>query len=228
MKKIILLSLILITMSLNAQHTLPPSSVTVTGEGIVNVIPDKALIRVSAEHSGKEATTVKQENDTAIDEVINFCKKLKIESKDLKTERINLSKNYDYQSKTYKYVANQSITIKLDDLEKYESLMQGLLNSGINRIDAVSFESSKSVQLESEARKRAMLNAKEKAVEYAAAVGQEVGLAIHISETGSGPQPPVPMYRASMAAQANIAEKQTIAPGELEIRVEVNVVFELN
>ncbi|XLS30979.1 SIMPL domain-containing protein [Flavobacteriaceae bacterium M23B6Z8] len=229
MKKIIVLVLSFITMNINAQQNSTNPTVSVTGEGIVKVIPDEALIKVSVEHTGKEAAVVKEKNDQAIDQVFNFCKSLKIEPKHIQTDRINLNKNYDYQLKKYNYVANQSITIKLKDLDKYETLMQGLLNSGINRIDNVIFASSKRKSLETEARKKAMLDAKTKAIEYATAVGQEIGKALYISETGGNLQPPQPMYRTAMSLESSnaVAARETVAPGELEIRTKVYVVFQL-
>lgn len=229
MKKIIILVLIMINMNVNAQQSFPGPSVSVTGEGIVKVIPDEALVKVSVEHSGKEAAVVKEQNDQAIDQVFKFCKSLKIEDKHIQTERINLNKNYDYQLKKYNYIANQSITIKLKDLSKYEELMQGLLNSGINRIDNVIFDASNRNSLKVETRKKAMMDAKTKASGYAAAVGQEIGNAIYISETSTNPPPPLPMYRAAMSVESNsaVAGRETVAPGELEIRSKVNVVFQL-
>ena len=213
---------------MNAQQPASTPSVSVTGEGTIKVLPDEAAVKVSAEHSGKEALTVKQENDVVINEVLKFCKSLKIEKKDIQTERVNLRKNYDYQLKTYNYVASQSITIALKDLKKYEALLQGLLNSGINRIDGVDFKTSKLEMLEKEARKKAMLNAKMKATEYAAVIGQEIGPAIQISEGENSVQPFTPVYKTSMSVQsAGLPAKESIAVGELEITAKVQVVFRL-
>ena len=79
-----------------------------------------------------------------------------IADKDVRTEYMNLSKNYDYNSKTYTFAANQSLSVKLRDLKKYEPVMKGLLDTGINRIDGVSFSSSNKEVLESQARKKAL------------------------------------------------------------------------
>jgi uncharacterized protein YggE len=229
MRRIVTILITLLTMSMNAQQQSLPSSISVTGEGIVKTLPDEAVLRVRTEHSGKEALPVKQKNDEVVNEVLKFCKSLKIESKHIQTERVNLGKNYDYQSKTYNYVANQSISITLKNLEKYEALLQGLLNSGINRIEGVDFKSSEADKLEAEARKKAMLNAKKKALDYATAIGQDVGHALHISEGGNAIPTPMPVYKAAaMSVQnTNSPARETIAAGELEIVVKVHVVFAL-
>jgi len=208
-------------------QTSPQPTVDVTGVGIVNIVPDQVTVSVRVENTGKDARLVKQLNDATISEVFSFVKSMKIDDKDIQTEYIRLSKNYEYNTKTYNYAANQSMKIKLRDLSQYEKLMNGLLQSGINRIDGVSFSSSDVKQLESVARKNAMLNAKMKATEYAGALNQTVDKAVSISEFSQG-NPSPPMYRKAMAMSDNASGGQTIAPGELEIRVTVNVRFVLN
>ena len=117
------------------------------------------------------------------------------------------------------------MTIKLEDLGSYESIMDGLMESGINRIDNVVFASSKRTELAAEARKKAVANAKMKAVEYAGVLGQEVGKAISIREN-IATAPPTPVYRA-MAMDESASGKQSIAPGEMQIAVTIYISFEL-
>lgn len=226
MKLVTTLLILVISTVMIAQSTLQPT-VDVTGVGIVNIVPDHVTVSVRVENTGKNAKSVKQLNDATVSEVLSFVKSMKIADKDIQTDYIRLSKNYEYNTKTYNYAANQSMKIKVRDLSKYEKLMNGLLESGINRIDGVSFSSSEVKQLESQARKNAMINAKMKATEYAGALNQTLGKAVSISEFSQG-NPSPPMYKRAMAMNDESAGGQTIAPGELEIRVTVNVSFVLN
>lgn len=210
---------------MNAQIE-PKPSVDVRGEGIVTIIPDQVTITARVEHTGNNPKEVKQMNDHTVNEVLQFLKQTGIDSKYVRTEYMNLSKNYDYNSKKYNYAANQSISIKLIDLSKYEMIMNGLLETGINRIDGIRFSSSKVEDLESEARIKAIQNAKQKATEYAFVLGQSIGKALHISEF-QNEATPRPMMRSAMAMDSN-SESQTMSPGEMEIKVVVNVSFELN
>ena len=150
-----------------------------------------------------------------------------IADKDVRTEYMNLNKNYDHNSKTYTFAANQSLSVKLRDLKKYEAVMKGLIDTGINRIDGVSFSSSKEESLKSEARKKAVENAKMKAQEYVSVLNQTVGKAVSISEfnNAGGPQP---MYKMAMMDSSSGGGGQTIALGEMEIKTTVNVSFLLN
>ena len=226
MKTLTTLLILTMTLSMNAQNHVQPT-VEVSGEGTVTIVPDEATITVRVENTGSDAALVKQENDKTISNVFAFLKKMKIEDKYVKSEYIRLSKNYEYNTKTYNYAANQSISIQLKDLKKYEELMNGLLQTGINRIDNVSFASSKEEGLESQARKKAIENAKMKATEYAGVLGQSIGKAVRISEFNQANTPQLMMYKSSAMREGD-SSGQTMAPGEMEISMTVNVSFILN
>jgi len=222
-----LLLVAILTTTAMAQNTLPPNTIDVTGEGIVRVVPDEVTINIRVENTGENTKTLKEQNDATINEVIKFLKKMNIADKDVKTEYMNLSKNYDYNSKTYTFAVNQALSVKLRDLSKYESVMKGLIDTGINRIDGVNFSSSQEDSLRSTARKKAVEHAQMKAREYASALNQTIGKAISISEF-SNPGEPRPMYKMAMMDSAAGGGEQTIALGEMEIKTVVNVSFLLN
>ncbi len=226
MKKILLIATILIGMTTQAQHA-NPNSINVTGEGVVTVVPDGAIVTVRVENQGSEALDVKNANDKAVSTVIKYCKDAGIKEKDVRTEYVNLNKNYNYNTKKYNYTANQTMRIKIRKLGDYDKIMGGLLASGINRIDGVQFTSSKIESLEIEARKKAVANAKRKAEEYTSVLGQSIGKALQINEQNSVSRP-MPM-RGKMMAMSAQAESSgpTIAPGELTIRTEIHIIFEL-
>jgi len=226
MKNLITFLILLISTFMTAQNN-PQPTVDVTGEGIVYVVPDEVTISVRVENTGTEVKALKTKNDRIVNDVLQTIKRMGIEDKNVQTEYVKLSKNYQHNTKTYNYSANQTISIYLKDLKKYETLMDGLMASGINRIDGISFSSSKEMELKSQARKKAIENAVMKAKEYVGVLNQTIGKAVSISEAQNYISPQ-PMYRA-MAMQAdNSAAKETLAQGEIEIRINVNVRFVLN
>ncbi|MGB8374898.1 MAG: SIMPL domain-containing protein, partial [Salegentibacter sp.] len=146
------------------------------------------------------------------------------DSKNIETDYVNLNKRYNYDDKTSTYVANQAISIKLEDLSDYEEIMRGLLENGLNRIDGVQFKSSEVEKYESEARRKAVFDAKQKATELATPLGQKIGKAVSINEVGSNNIQPV--YRMAEMKMSDSAQgQQSIAPGEMEITEKVNVSF---
>jgi len=228
MKKLFFVLAIIATTSIFAQQNIEKGMVNVTGEGVVKVEPDEVLIKSRIEHEGPSAAAVKKQNDEVVNKVIKYLKSQNIDEKDIKTEYINLNKQYDYNDKTYSYVANQAISIRLKDLEDYEKIMKGLLENGLNRIDGIQFKSSEMEKYEKEARKLAVLDAQNRAKELAQPLGQDIGKAKSISEMDYNSFQPV--YRMDAAVEMSSAKgsEQTIAPGELEIKIKVNVGFELN
>jgi uncharacterized protein YggE len=229
MKKAALILFTLFTAATQAQEIKPIPMVNVSGEGKVKVVPDQVAISVSVETKGTNATTVKKENDMKIDAVLKAIKQFNIAKEDFQTQRVSLNPNYDYEKKKHNYIATQTVVILFKDLLKYDALMDALVDTGINRIDNIEFKSSKLLQLQSDARKLAVKDAKAKADDFVSALGQKVGKAVAISDNSQNYQPPHPiMYNMkAMSADAG-AERETLAAGEMEVIVNVNVSFILD
>lgn len=223
---LILLTLFATVAEAQEQKTTLIPQISVTGEGKIKVTPDQAVVTVGVQNSGKEAAEVKRLNDETIDKVIKFLKKSGIPTTDFKTNNVSLYKNYDYEKKKYNYEANQTLAITLKDLTKYDAIMMGLNETGINSIQGVEFKSSKMEDYEKEARKKAMLNAKQKALDYVSVLGQKVGKALMISDN-SAVVYPQPMYKTMNMALTNDSgmERETLAVGEIVIDANVTVSF---
>ncbi|MFC0778770.1 SIMPL domain-containing protein [Flavobacterium sp. HJSW_4] len=230
MKKLVLfLTIMFMTMSYGQEIKQVPL-INVNGEGKVKVAPDQVCISASVETKGNNAKDVKKQNDEKMDAVLKFIKKMNIPTADFKTKQVALNPQYDYEKKKTSYNATQTVEIVVKDLAKYDELMEGLVQQGINRIDRVSFESSKLAQYQSEARKLAMKDAKVKAEEYVSVLGQKVGKAFTISDN-SQVYHPQPMYAAMRMKEADSmggAANETLAIGEIEITANVSVSFVLD
>lgn len=228
MKKLVLfLTIMFMTMSYG-QETKQIPQINVNGEGKVKVAPDQVSISATVETKGNNAKDVKKQTDEKIDAVLKFIKKMNIPTADFKTKQVALNPQYDYEKKKTSYNATQTIEILVKDLSKYDELMEGLVQQGINRIDKVIFESSKELQLQSEARKLAMKDAKAKAEDYVSVLGQKVGKAFVISDNSQiyHPQPMYSAMRMKEAADSGAAN-ETLAIGEIEITANVSVSFVL-
>ena len=229
MKKVFLILALVCMANSFAQEQKQVPMINVSGEGKVKVAPDQALISIAIETKGIKAVEVKRENDTKMDAILKFIKKSNIAQEDIQTQRISLNPNYDYEKKKYSYVATQSVQILLKDLSKYDTLMEGLVNEGINRIDNVEFKSSQLLQLQSDARKLAMKDAKGKAEDYVSVLNQKVGKVLLISDNSQVfmPQPRMYAMKSSMAMDES-APRETLAIGEIEITANVTVSFGLD
>jgi uncharacterized protein YggE len=226
MKKAVLILIVMFSTMTQAQEQKQIPQISVSGDGKVMVKPDHVIINFGVNNVGKDATEVKKLNDETVDKVVKFIKKFGIASTDFQTTNVSLNRNYDYEKKKYNYQASQSISITLKDIAKYDSLMMGLVDNGINNIDNVEFKSSKIEEYKSEARKLAMKDAKHKAEDYVSVLNQKIGKAILINDS-TQTYYPQPMYKADMmvATAAEMAPRETIAVGQIEVTATVSVSF---
>lgn len=225
-KALLILSLLFMTISYSQEQKQVPM-INVSGEGKVKVAPDQASISISIETKGTRADDVKRENDKKMDAILKFIKNSNISKEDYQTQRVSLNPNYDYEKKKHNYIATQTVQILLKDLSKYDALMEGLVNEGINRIDNVEFKSSKMKELQSDARKLAVKEAKAKAEDFVSVLGQKVGKAILISDNSQSYVPQPRMYAMKSMAMDESAPRETLAIGEIEITANVSVNFVL-
>ena len=229
MKTTVLILATLFAISTQAQEQKAQiPQISVTGEGKIKVVPDQAIVSVGFQNQGKDAKEVKNLNDEVVDKVIKFLKKSGIPATDYKTNNVSLNKSYDYEKKKYNFQANQTLSITLKDLSKYDEIMMGLNDAGVNTINGVEFKSSKMEDYERDARKKAMVNAKQKAADYVSVLGQKVGKALLITDNSQS-YFPQPMYKGGMMAMAadSSAPRETLAVGEIEIITNVSVTFAL-
>ena len=228
MKKLVFV-LTLFVVTAQAQELKQIPQISISGEGKILVAPDIAIIQLGVQNNGKDPKEVKQLNDVTIDKVIAYIKKFGIPITDYQTTQMSLYKNYDYEKKKHSYQANQTISVTVKDISKYNAFMMEVMETGINVISGVSFKSSKMELFESEARKKAILNAKKKAEDYVSVLpGQKVGKAISISDNSQINYPqPVFMAKGFMADTEAIQPRETLAVGEIEITATVAVIFVL-
>lgn len=205
--------------------------ITVTGESVVYTKPDEVNLTFGVETKNAEAKVAKTSNDKLMSEILKYLKAQKIDPKNIQTDYVRLNTVYVYNDKDRKeeYAAVNTVSLKITDLAKYETIVSGLLERGINKIDQVSFGSSKLIQHQAEARRLAIQNAQEKAKALASAIGQSIGKAYFVNENASQmiPYPRVAMMKTMDYAESS-ASGPTIAPGEMEIKGNVTVSFILN
>jgi uncharacterized protein YggE len=225
MKKAFLIIIFSSFIGSQAQELRALPQISVSGEGKIIAVPDQVFISIAVETKGTNATDVKKQNDATIEKVLQFITKFKVPKSDVQTKSISLNPQYDYEKKKRNYNATQTIEILLKNITQYDSLMEGLVDAGINRINGVEFKTSKLKQYQSEARKLAMKEAKSKAEDYVFVLGQKVGKALSITDNTQNYYPQ-PMYALkSMAMNQAEAPRETLAIGEIIISASVNVSF---
>ena len=223
MKHYFVLFSLISTMAI-AQNQTP--TVEVVGEGIVYATPDMVNISISIEKEGLDLKNLRQKNGEAVAQVLQLLSK-ELPMENFQTSYVSLYKD-DY-NKLNKYRVVQNINIKLEDISKYDNLMNAIFDAGVNRIDGISFGVKNKEKLLQEARVAAIDDARKKALLYAVSLDQNIGKAIKIKEVNShfnDIQPVERMSKMSLESPAN-GNDNTLAVGKIAIEAQVNVAFEL-
>lgn len=213
---------------IHAAETGATRSISVSGTGTVNARPDIASISVGVSSEAKTAREALDANTTAMTRVIADLKKQQIEAKDIQTTNFSVNPRYHH----YKdgkppvitgYRVVNAVTIIVRDLAKLGTILDQTVSQGSNQVNGIRFSIDKSQDLEDEARKRAITDARRKAKLYAREADVQLGAITTISESSvSRPQPVV--RRAAMQARS---APVPIEAGEQQITARVNVSWEL-
>ena len=205
-----------------AQNQTP--TVEVVGEGIVYATPDMVNISISIEKEGLDLKNLRQKNGEAVAQVLQLLSK-ELPMENFQTSYVSLYKD-DY-NKLNKYRVVQNINIKLEDISKYDNLMNAIFDAGVNRIDGISFGVKNKEKLLQEARIAAIDDARKKALLYAVSLDQNIGKAIQIKEVNSHFNDIQPVERMSKMSLGSTGNDNTLAVGKIAIEAQVNVAFEL-
>jgi len=205
-----------------AQNQTP--TVEVIGEGIVYATPDMVNISISIEKEGLDLKNLRQKNGEAVAQVLQLLSK-ELPMENFQTSYVSLYKD-DY-NKLNKYRVVQNINIKLEDISKYDNLMNAIFDTGVNRIDGISFGVKNKEKLLQEARIAAIDDARKKALLYAVSLDQNIGKAIQIKEVNSHFNDIQPVERMSKMSLGSTGSDNTLAVGKIAIEAQVNVAFEL-
>ena len=221
MKHYFVLFSLISTMAI-AQNQTP--TVEVVGEGIVYATPDMVNISISIEKEGLDLKNLRQKNGEAVAQVLQLLSK-ELPMENFQTSYVSLYKD-DY-NKLNKYRVVQNINIKLEDISKYDNLMNAIFDAGVNRIDGISFGVKNKEKLLQEARVAAIDDARKKALLYAVSLEQNIGKAIKIKEVNSHFNDIQPVERMSKMSLGSTGNNNTLAVGKIAIEAQVNVAFEL-
>ena len=163
----------------------PPRTVSVTGSGEIKTAPDEFVVSVGVDSFEKEAAAAKQANDRTMHALIQATQGAGVDPKDVRTEGFSLGPRIEgpYETRhVVGYEAKKTLVVVMHDGAKMEALLAELFKLGANRLDGITFGSSKIADQRKEARLLAITAAREKAAAMAGALGQKLGRPLKIEE----------------------------------------------
>lgn len=140
--------------------------------------PDEATINAGTESRAPTASAALAANKLKTEGVLQAIKAAGIAAKDVQTEGMSVSADYEYQTVNGRgqrhlvgYLASNTVRIKTRQIERLVSLLDTLTAAGATNIYGPSFSIAEPAPLRAEARKRAMVRGEVEASEYARNAG---------------------------------------------------------
>lgn len=159
--------------------------ITVTGEAEVQVTPDRVTVMFGIETWDDEMETARKNHGDILKRAKAAIAGTGVPEKDIRTDHLSIEPRYTngYEKKNFVgYFVRNSVSVILNEPDKLETLIAGILKAGVTHIHGISFETTKLKSHRMEARRLAMAAALEKAEVMTAVVGKTVGEPIRISE----------------------------------------------
>ncbi len=205
--------------------------VIVTGDSLVQALPDTAILTISVVTQAKNALDAQQQNATRTDAVVRTLKTAAGAGAEVKTSGYSLQPQRVYRENQPPtitgYEARNTVTVIIGDLTKVGPVIDAAAQSGANDIGGVAFTLRKDRPARDEALAQATREAMSKAQVIAQALGGRVARIVEVQEEGT--VRPRPMYEAD-TARVMLAQKSVPTPieiGSLEIIGRVQVVAEV-
>ena len=196
----------------------PPTTdtVTVSGEGVVLAVPDRAEISAGVETRAPTARAALQANASAMADVLEALRSAG--GTDVTTQSVSLSTSFDDKGSPNGFVAS-NIASATVAFAKAGALIDAAVAAGANTVYGPSPSRSDADTLYREALAKAVADASGRAAVLAKAAGRELGRVTAISESGAAP---VPVF-AKAAADASTP----VESGPQETTASVSVTYEL-
>jgi len=203
----------------------------VTGQGKVAVVPDIATMRLGVEAQQSSVAEAQTQAAEAMERVMDALTDNGVAEKDIKTQYFSISPvtKWDREKEeqiVVGYRVSNLVIAKIRDIDKTGSIIDAVAEAGgdLTRIDSISFSVDDPSDYYEEARGEAIAEAEAKAEQLAKLAGVSLGKPTYISEGVS--VPPI-IYPRAIAEEAVGAPPTPISPGEVEVSLTVQVVYDI-
>ena len=229
------LLLLLVAVPLHAQtrEAAPqPSLVVTSGEGVVQAVPDRAFINITAESRAASPREAQQKNTELMKPVLDKLRGAGIPADAIKTVFYDLQREWDYRDNRRiprGYLARNVVEVRVDAIEKVGELLDLAVTAGATSVGDIRFDLKDRSKLEREALRLAVADARERALAAASGAGLAIARIVRIEEHGviMPPQPPMPMMREALMAKDEAAQSVPVSTGQMELRARVTLSAEV-
>ncbi|HEX3686042.1 MAG TPA: SIMPL domain-containing protein [Gaiellaceae bacterium] len=197
-------------------------TVTVTGTGSVESVPNRAGFSVGVSSDGSTARAALAANADKASNVIEALRAAGVAKADLQTTDVTVSPRWDDRGRQDGFTAHSSVQVDVASVSRAGAILDAAVAAGATETSGPSFDRSDRSELYRNALKAAFADARGKAATLAGEAGASVGAVRRIEES-PGLQP-MPLFAARAAGDS----ATPIEPGTTEVQATVTVTFSLS
>lgn len=226
-----------------------PQGISVNGHGEAQGQPDIARVTLGVETRSKVASEATDQANQQMAGVIAAIKQQGVADKDIRTQ--NFSVNFEQQPEPYPpapveappskeatrgavataapasdvprgfYRVSNTVQVSIRELGKLGAILGGATAAGANSVWGIQFDIEDPSKLESDARQKAMAQARARAEQLAQLAGLKLGKVISVGESGGG----IMQRDAGFGYAMKAANSVPVQSGELTISQDVQIVY---
>jgi len=199
--------------------------ITVTGTGTVTGVPNQLILSIGVQVKAASVSTALSDANQAVSRVTAALRDHGVAAADIQTADLYISPDLRGAAQTPNgYTVSESVTATLRQVSAAGGQIDAAVRAGGNAVtvNGISLNLTDTSSLLASARKAAVANARTKASQYAAALGQPLGPVVSITDSAdSGPFFPAAARAAAGGAESSVP----ISPGTQQLSVSVTVVY---
>lgn len=163
------------------------NTITVNGQGIVQVAPDLATIHVTVEKTAKTAAQAQKDVNAELTDIVAAMKALGVTDEDIVTSYISVYPSYQYDEESGKrtvenYQAYTSVSVSTNDVDNAGKYVDAALNAGATGTNGVTFSLEKPETYYNQALTEAVKATQSSATAIAQAYGKTLGQVVSVVE----------------------------------------------
>jgi len=204
-----------------------PRTITVIGEGKVRLRPDVATMNVGIEARASSVSEAKDQVDALMAAMTAALLDAGVSEKDIQTSYYGIYYEREAMPVLSEgpatdvqagYLVSNMVLVTIRDVDSAGDVLDAVVRAGANQVHGVTFTVSDESAWQSQAREKAVADARSRAEELAQLSGVELGEIQSVSEVIGGMAIPMMAVERGMGGGG-------MTPGELELGTQIQVVF---
>jgi len=202
-------------------------TINVAGNGVVQIEPDTATVKLGVEVTRKTAEDAQKDNANIMRNVAAAISNLGVPKDKIQTAGFYIWPETKYEqnqpAKTVGYRCSNQLSIIVEDLAKVSKVIDSGIGAGANNVQGLQFLRKDDAEAKRVALDKAVKDAAEKARAIATAAGVKIKGIKSITESGA--VTPLPLMDNAVRAMAVGGAETPVSPGLLEVRGSVTISY---